>query len=88
MIQKATKYTKQIQSKFREHASTAIIAALSFLIALSWKDLIIKLVQDNLSFALLDKYPYIPELLTAITITLIAILGIAIISLWLAPEKE
>ena len=82
------KHIKTIQSKFKEHASTAIIAAFSFLIAFAWKDLIVKLVKENLSFGILDKYPYLPELITAITVTFIAILGISLVSLWASKEKQ
>jgi MFS superfamily sulfate permease-like transporter len=93
MITKTVKYTKKstlyLKSEFRKHASTAIIAAFSFLIALVWKDLIVKLVQNNTKLTLLDKYPYLPELITAITVTLIAILGITLISLWATkPNQE
>jgi hypothetical protein len=86
MIAKTINYTKKstlfLKSGLRKHTTTAIVAAFSFLIALVWKDLIVKLVQNNTKLALLDKYPYLPELITAITVTLIAILGITLISLW------
>ena len=77
-----------IGSKFRDHASTAMIAAFSFLIALAWKDFIIKLVRDNTKISLLEKYPYIAELYTAVIITILAIIGIIFVSKWAKkPEK-
>ena len=74
--------------KFRDHASTAMIAALSFLIALAWKDFIVKLVKDNTKISLLEKYPYIAELYTAIIITIIAIIGIIFVSKWAKKEEK
>lgn len=75
-------------SEFKKQTSTAIIAAFGFLIALSWRDLIQKAVQENLHTALLEKYPYLHLLYTAIIITLISVLGIALVSRWAkAPEK-
>ena len=77
-----------IGSKFRDHASTAMIAAFSFLIALAWKDFIVKLVRDNTKISLLEKYPYIAELYTAVIITVLAIIGIIFVSKWAKkPEK-
>lgn len=78
-----------IHSKFKEHASTAMIAAFSFLIALAWKDVIVKLVQNNIRVTLLEKYPYLADLITAIIVTIIAIIAIAVVSKWAQkPENE
>jgi len=77
-----------IGSKFRDHASTAMIAALSFLIALAWKDFIVKLVRDFTKTSLLEKYPYIAELYTAVIITIIAIIGIIFVSRWVKKEEK
>jgi len=77
-----------IGHKFRDHASTAMIAAFSFLIALAWKDFIVKLVRDNTKISLLEKYPYIAELYTAIIITILAIIGIIFVSKWVKEEEK
>jgi len=77
-----------IGHKFRDHASTAMIAAFSFLIALAWKDFIVKLVRDNTKISLLEKYPYIAEFYTAIIITIIAIIGIILVSKWVKKEEK
>lgn len=86
--QKGIQTTKYITSQFRNHAATAIIAAFSFLIALSWKDFIVKLVQDKTKIAVLQNYPYIPELITATIVTIIAIIGIAVVSKWARKSEE
>lgn len=81
--------TKHLLSKaeffrhqFKQHISTAIIAAFSFLIALAWKDLIVHAVTTLIKEDLLIKIPYISDLISAIVITLIAILGIFIVTKW------
>jgi len=71
-----------LHSKFKDHASTAIIAALSFLIALAWRDLIVKLVKESIKISAIEKYPYLLELYTALIITVIAIVGIVVVSKW------
>tara|TARA_Y100000310_G_C20532238_1_gene739071 strand:+ start:359 stop:670 length:312 start_codon:yes stop_codon:yes gene_type:complete len=83
-----TKHTQYLQDKFKEHASTAIIAAFSFLIAISWKDFIVKLVKENLKIELLEQYPYLTELYSAIIVTIIAIIGIAIVSSWATKDTK
>jgi len=77
----------QIHATFKGHASTAIIAALSFLIALSWKDLIVGIVKENIKIDALSKYPYLLELYSAFIITIVAIIGIAIVSRWANKEN-
>ena len=78
-----------MSSEFRKHASTALIAALSFLIALAWKDLIVKVAQKITPPGTLSTYPYLPELYTAIIVTIFAIIGIMLVSRWVTkPIKN
>lgn len=74
--------TSYFSSQFRDHAATAIIAAFSFLIALVWKDLIVKIVDERVKLTTIEKYPYFAELSTALIVTLIAVVSIALISKW------
>jgi len=69
-------------AQFKQHISTAIIAAFSFLIALSWKDLIVRLANYFVKEEILRTFPYISELISAIVVTIIAILGILIVTAW------
>jgi len=69
-------------AQFKQHVSTAIIAAFSFLIALAWKDLIVNLVSKMTGTELLGKYPYLVSLYSAIIVTLIAVIGIALVTNW------
>jgi ATP/ADP translocase len=71
-----------LHSKFKEQASTALIAAFGFLIALVWRDLIVKAVKEAVKIESMNKYPYLVELYTAIVVTIVAILGISLISRW------
>ena len=71
-----------LQQQFKQHTSTATIAAFSFLIALAWKDLIVNLVETIIKKDLLTQVPYLSDLITAIVITIIAIVGIAIVTRW------
>ena len=88
LFNKATKTTVFLGSKFRDHATTAIIAAFSFIIALAWKDLIVKLVKENTKLAALEAYPYLAELYAAVIITIIAIIGIALVSQWAKKDEK
>ena len=64
------------------------MAAFGFLVALSWRDLITKAVNENLPTHLLDAYPYLDQLFTALIITIIAAIAIALISKWAQKEEK
>jgi len=81
------KHSSFVASKFRDHATTAIIAALSFVIAIAWKDLIVKFIEEKIKFSAIETYPYLAELYSALIITIFAVIGIIIISTW-ATKKE
>jgi hypothetical protein len=76
-----------LHNKFREHASTAIIAAFSFLIALSWKDLIVQLVDENIKPSLLESHPYLSKLIIALIVTIFSVVAIIFVSKWSGKEK-
>jgi len=78
LLEKTTKFG----AEFKKQTSTAIIAAFGFLVALVWRDLIQKLVQNNINPSILESHPYLAALYTAIIVTLIAVIGIAIVSRW------
>ena len=84
----AKEKTLYLHSKFKEHSSTAIIAALSFVIALAWKDLVIEVVNEFLKPSILVQYPYLSELITAITVTIFAIVAITFVSKWANKPEE
>lgn len=69
-------------SEFKKQTTTAVIAAFGFIIALVWRDLIIKLIQENVQARVLEAYPYIAQLYTAIIVTFVSVIGIALITKW------
>lgn len=84
MIKQTLKSEKlsYLKSEFRTQASTAIITAFGLVIALAWKDVIVDFVatinpaKSNL-------------LISAIIVTIISIIGIALVSYWFKhPEKD
>jgi len=81
------KHSTHIVSKFRDHASTAIIAALSFLIAIAWKDLIINFIKETIKIESLEKYPYLADLYTALIVTLVAVALIIMVANWVKKEE-
>ena len=75
-------------SKFKEQTATALIAAFSLLIALGWKDVATKLVEVFAKSSWITRVPYINVLITAIIVTVISIIGIAIVSRWAKNESQ
>lgn len=71
-----------VGSQFRGHVSTAFLAAFGFILALVWRDLIVKLIKESTHVSILEQYPYIAELYTAILVTIVAITGIIFVSTW------
>jgi hypothetical protein len=72
----ATTKANLLKSEFRTQASTAIITAFGLVIALAWKDVIVELVTK------LNPFDTNSLLFSAITITIIGILGITLVSKW------
>ncbi|MEK6856552.1 MAG: DUF5654 family protein [Nanoarchaeota archaeon] len=84
----AKEKTEYLQSQFKEHSSTAIIAALSLVIGLTWKDVVVRVVDDLLKPHIV-KYHYLSELITAVVVTVFAIITMTFVSRWAKkPEKE
>jgi len=79
--------TQYLHNQFRDHASTAIIAAFGFLIALVWRDLIVKLTKTA-AIPFLEQYPFLAELYTALIITIIAIIAISLVGKWAQKPGE
>lgn len=74
-------------SEFKKQTSVALIAAFGFLVALSWRDLITKVVNEAIPQTTLQQYPYLHLLYSAIIVTIIAAIGIGLISKW-SQSKE
>lgn len=70
----------QLRNEYKKQVSTAIITAFGLVIALVWKDVVTALMPSITSPALLAKYPVLANLYTAIIITIIAVIGILVMS--------
>ena len=88
LVAKTQQALENLQSQFKEHSSTAIIAALSFVIGLTWKDFIVKIIDNLLKPHIVNKYPYLSELITAIVVTLFAIIAITFVSRWAHKQEK
>ena len=77
-----------LSQQFKYHVSTAVIAAFSFVIAFAWKDLVTYFVENFVTKHLRANIPYAPDLIGAFVITIIAILGILIVSKWAQRPAE
>jgi preprotein translocase subunit SecD len=73
----------KIGKEFKKSISTAVIAAFSLIVALAWKDVITSYVVKIQSAT-----PIKGELITALFITLVSVLGILIISKILGTKEK
>ena len=83
---KINKQIPKIAQKFRQHVTTALVAAFGFVIALSWNDAIKDWVNRLIENLHLPSTFY--KFSAAIAITLICVLGIIIVSRWGSKEKQ
>jgi len=83
VIRKATEKLKEFKSEFSKQVSTAIITAFGLVIALTWKDVIVEFVKK------VNPFQDQNLLYSAIIVTIISIIGIAIITKWAKkPENN
>jgi len=88
LLDKSKQTVVFFHSEFKSQVSTALIAAFGFLIALAWRDFISKIVQENTQTVFFAQYPYLEQLISALIVTLIGVIGIALITRWAKkPEK-
>ena len=78
--EKTREKSLKFKKEFRKQASIAIMAAFGFLIALSWRDFIVDTVNKIVTSLGVSDQLYLYKLLSAITVTFLAILGIMIAS--------
>jgi hypothetical protein len=74
---KARKTIKKFRIQLKKSMVTAIIAALGFLIALSWRDVAVELVAK-----FFDISPFRNKFIIASAITVVSIIGILVVSKW------
>jgi hypothetical protein len=88
LLSKSKQTATYFGSEFKKHASTALIAAFGLVMALSWQTVIKKYVENLPKSGVLLDHPYLADLYTAIIITIIAVIGIALISRWAKKPEE
>ena len=71
-----------IKSEFKKQTTTALVAAFGLVIALSWQDLIKKIVSNIPKRGILLYHPYLEQLYIALIVTLIGAVAILIITTW------
>jgi len=74
--------------EFKKHTTVAILAAFAFLIALAWRDFFSDLVNYLIKNFGLSGEVYLYKLISAVLITLIAVIGIIIISKINVDDKQ
>lgn len=77
---------KKLSSEVRKNVGAAIVGAFAFIIALVWRDVIVGLVKDLMSFLNLTGSSFIIQLMAAFMTTFICVLGILYFSGW--SEKK
>ncbi len=86
IIKHSSKITKQIiknlRNETKKYTITAIVAGFGFLIALVWRDTIKEYVKILVTRLSISGNPALVSLYTAIITTLIAVIGIMIITKW------
>jgi ABC-type nickel/cobalt efflux system permease component RcnA len=74
---------KKFHLEFKKAVKTALIAAFGFIIALVWRDFIVEVVNKISS-----QSPVQGQLVVAITTTLIAVVGILIVTKYVRVEED
>ena len=79
-----------ISSEFKKQTTTALVAAFGLVIALSWQDLIKKIMTNLTNRGILIYHPYLADIYTAIIVTFIGAIAILVITFWAnrQPKKE
>lgn len=83
----AVSSTKAFREEFKKQTVIAITAAFAFLIALSWRSPIQNSVDKIVSRLGLSEQIIYYEYLTAVIITILAVLALMIISKWASEKK-
>ena len=72
---------KKFEREVRKNTITAIVAAFGFIVALTWKDVIIEYMDKITGLS-----PIQGKLISAFVITIIAVIAIILISKLIPPE--
>jgi len=87
LYERAKKHGGNFQREFKKHVIVAITAALGFLIALSWREPISELVGLIISRLGAGEEMLYYKFLSAIIVTVIAVLALILVSRWTSEKK-
>jgi len=92
LTRKATHTTiravKELKNETKKHVVTAIVAAFGFIIALVWRDTIKESISTFVTNFSISGPPALITLYTAIITTIIAAIGIVLITRWSSKPEE
>ena len=74
--------TTRLRTEFKKQTVTALIAAFGLVIALSWQEVIKKLINSIPKSGILLYHQYLTDLYTALVVTIIGAIAILILSRW------
>ncbi len=78
----------KFRAEVRKNVVTAITAALGFTIALVWRDAIQESINKVLAYVGLTSEAYLFRIFSAILVTIIAVIGVMLISRWAKKKEE
>ncbi len=76
-----------LQNEVRSHVATAIGAAFAFIIALVWRDAIRNILNSFVVKLGLPETAYIHEIVVALLITFVAVIGILVVARYSIKKK-
>ena len=87
MKQKLIKQALRYKQELKKHSFTAIASGIGFVIALSWRDFIVKLVDNAILKVGIQGESYFVYLISAVFVTGLGVIGLVIISKVGGKEK-
>lgn len=85
---KTRERASKLKKEFKRQTVIAILAALAFLIALSWRDFISDSVTKIVDLLGVSNQIYLYKLLSVLIVTFLAVVGILIVSKFNSTENQ
>jgi citrate lyase alpha subunit len=82
-----SKFITDFKHELKKSIVTAITAALGFLIAIAWKDVVVNLVNNTIVKFGVKKSSIASQTYSALIITIICVIGIMLVSSWANKQK-
>ena len=85
--EKIVNQAKAIKNEYKKQVSTAITTAFGLVIALVWKDVVTALIPSIATPSFLEKFPLLISVYSAGIVTVLAVIGIILMSNWGKPKE-